>query len=382
MKPLHSTNAADAHPLDPGSYDAAAYSWAFPEPGAPVPAVDDASFSANAPSHASPLLGHVIAVPEKEAYTPGSSSGAANSLQQPYPGMPADWDTLQQHAYARSIGKWSAFLCAMFVLVLAIGQFSLHRTVGPYVVLNVVCAVVFGAVAAAFLLAVDQRARSLGVGQAFYLFLIVCIVAGTPAGIYQLANNAQRVDSFCADRSGCTESERSTLLVFSYVIGCVGLALFFVLLTAFARLVFVFLCAVERAHGEAAGAAQLGRFVRASAHWLPNYPAMAASVREVFVMCASGAAQCSVAMSDCSVQTAMSALFVIVVAIIFLPVSTTVVSWHVHNLAGVVAFAAWIGVFIYLIVLCNGGNATACAAQLYLEYVIVVVLRCVSNKSN
>jgi hypothetical protein len=304
--------------------------------------------------------------------------------------MPAaDWDTLQQHAYARSIGKWSAFLCAMFVLVLAIGQFSLHRTVGPYVVLNVVCAIVFGAVAVAFLLAVDQRARSLGVGQAFYLFLIVCILAGTPAGIYQLTNNARRVDSFCADRvavGGCTDSERSTLLVFSYVIGSVGLALFFVLLTAFARLVFVFLCAVERAHGEAAGAAQLGRLVRASARWLPNYPAMAASVRAVFAPCASGAVQCSLAslscLGDCSAQAALSTLFVLVIAIIFLPISSTVVSWHVHNLAGVVVFFAWIGVFIYLIVLCNGGNASACTAQLYLEYIIVVVLRCVADKNS
>lgn len=223
--------------IEPG-YDAVAYRWAFPQ--AHPPKVDR------------------------------PSDLEENDDDEREPGVDDASHLLRLRA---TVGNWSLGLCTVFVFILLVGQFAFNRTVGPYVIMNIVCALVFGG--GALTLRLQERTASLRFLQLYFAFITLSVVIGVPLGIYQLTNNAARVDSFCAERTAgvCTADERSNFLAFAHVVSIVGLFSWFVLATLFMRCLFVLLCAVERAdHQETASA--MHPAVLAVASWMPNYPAM------------------------------------------------------------------------------------------------------------
>ena len=145
------------------------------------------------------------------------------------------------------------------------GQFYFKRSVGPFVIINF--GLTFFFAIGSLLLCFDTRRASLNLAHAYFGLLLLLVVAGTPVGLYQLKNNPQRVESFCGDRAqghsffsfcfylfvhfffssaGCGEKEQNNLLTMSYVGGSAAVLLWIVLLTCLMRVVFVYLCAIER----------------------------------------------------------------------------------------------------------------------------------------
>ena len=115
---------------EPGlSYDAQAYQWAFPAASsgglhAPGPALD-------------PRAPAAVQL-QVDAVHPDFDHAAELDRRQ------------------TSVGRWSLGLFIVMLIVLLVGQFALHRTVGPFVITDIVLALVFAY--GVFLLRVHDRA--------------------------------------------------------------------------------------------------------------------------------------------------------------------------------------------------------------------------------
>ena len=272
---------------EPGmSYDQRAYLWAFPAPSRELNAV-----------HA--------------ANQPDSLSKAAVAFPHPVD------DDMHSHAAELDrlhtlVGRWSLFLAAVMLIVLLVGQFAFQRTFGPFVVIDIfLCAVfAFGAL----LLTVYERVALLRLLHIYFALNAIVLIASVPVSIYQLTNNPARIDNFCVDRGGCTADERAHFLTYSYIAGALGLALWFVLSTAFLRTQFVLMCALERAHGQP-GAGSIHPAVRVLAAYMPDWAGLVQS-------CTSRCDACLAAMSE-NCSTAGPLIFKVVgwlcVAFFFAP---------------------------------------------------------------
>jgi hypothetical protein len=180
-------------------------------------------------------------------------SSAPGSLQRkPSFDEPGSVDLHELLTRRLMVGRVSGVLCCLLAAILLTGQFYLHRQVGPFVIINIGMTVIFGYGAMSSWLNVDMRGSSLTFLQWYYAFVTITVVCGVPIGLYQLSNNPERVDSFCADRpSSCTDTQRSTLLTMSYVVGVVGIIMFFLLMTLLMRMIFILMVALERANLQA-----------------------------------------------------------------------------------------------------------------------------------
>ena len=229
---------------EPGlSYDQQAYQWAFHASPANMPP------AANEPV----LLSE--AVDELPAITAATD------------------DDVQQHAaelerLRKLVGRWSAFLAVVMLIVIIVGQLALHRTVGPFVAINILLCLVF--TFGALLLRAYDRASLLRFLHIYFALNSIVLIASVPVSIYQLTNNPARIDSLCADRGGCTADEQSRFLAYSYVAGALALVVWIFLSTTFLRKQFVLMCALERAHQQP-GAGAIHAAVRLVASYLPDW---------------------------------------------------------------------------------------------------------------
>jgi hypothetical protein len=193
------------------------------------------------------------------------------------------------------------------------------------------------------------------------------------------------VESFCRDRDGgCSDSERSTLLTFSYVGGTFGIIVMFILVTLFMRKVFLTICAFERSNQEAQGAQRLYPVVLSLAQYLPNWEAIVSAAIDTATGLWNGLWNgCGRSARQFNCQETFQLIFVVLIAIALFPVTTVFLSDAIHPNGPIFAIVFWIIMLILSLVFC-GDNVSSiwCTLALYLEYVLIIVLEALSHSKH
>eukprot|EP00457_Paulinella_chromatophora_P007368 gb/GEZN01007391.1/.p1 GENE.gb/GEZN01007391.1/~~gb/GEZN01007391.1/.p1 ORF type:complete len:477 (-),score=71.04 gb/GEZN01007391.1/:111-1541(-) len=261
-------------------------------------------------------------------------------------------DIYHKYRLRWSLGFWSLSLFGVVAMVLLVSQVMFGVAVGPYTMLNGAMCLVFG-LGGLCTLFMEERSLALFWAQVYYGFMLLLLLVGVPLGIYELTNNSARVDRFCQEII-CSSKQRDDLLVFAFVGGSAGLLGWFFIFSAFCRVLFVYACAVERVALRTDGSS-LYKWVRCTAYFLPNYPAIWRS--SVFFMYSlfSDLWNRTLNCFTChDLRNLLEGLALILMLVLFFPLVVVGLGATFFRTSGLILCALiWVGLFVTSAIMCD-----------------------------
>eukprot|EP00808_Paulinella_micropora_P001673 g19674.t1 len=275
------------------------------------------------------------------------------------------------------IGTWSICLFAISACLIVMSHLLLHRQLGPYSIENILMSASFG-IGGLFTWCLNERRQALFWAEVYYSFILLLVIVGVPRGLYELTRNKQRVEYFCEWKT-CSDTESEKLLVFAWVSGIIALLTWFILFTVFARVVFVYACAVERVALKRDGRS-LKPWIKATAYYLPNYPDMWRSA--LFFLYVVTERLYHHTTSCCSLEQigrVFTALGLVALGIIFFPFTVMAIASTFGRLPGfIITCVFFIGMLILSGMLCDkegtGTEKFWCYIYAYLQFTGTVAL--------
>jgi hypothetical protein len=176
----------------------------------------------------------------------------------------------------KKIATYATIFFVLNLIIVIVGG-VVDREWGVYAYSNALTLLLFGVGMVNFF--VKTRENSLLFGQCYYMFLLLLVLIGVPMGIWYCFTIDERVALYCSMRleGPCAPWLSNELITLGLVACILGIIAWFVVFTVFARIVFIYLLAIERMYG-AENADRINLFVLKTIRMIPDYHSMNRSI--------------------------------------------------------------------------------------------------------